>query len=352
MNGPVIDEKFMRRCMQLAKNGLGRTAPNPMVGAVIVHNNHIIGEGFTSPFGGAHAEVNAIASVKEKQLLSKSTLYVTLEPCSHFGKTPPCADLIVVHKIPKIVIGLRDPHNKVAGKGIQKLKDAGCEVITGVLEKECSEHHKRFLTFHIQQRPYVILKWAESADGFIAPVKEYRDTVPQPYWITGSLSKQLVHKWRSEEQAILVGTATVLEDNPKLDVRLWTGNSPIRVLLDKNLKIPANYHVLNREHRTIVFTTVVDSSKYIPGIEYIVQKESEESAAAICSELHRLQIQSVIVEGGAKTLQSFIDANLWDEARIFKGTSVFRNGISKPYINGNAITTKNIEEDSLTIMKK
>ena len=352
MNGPVIDEKFMRRCMQLAKNGLGRTAPNPMVGAVIVHNNHIIGEGFTSPFGGAHAEVNAIASVKEKQLLSKSTLYVTLEPCSHFGKTPPCADLIVVHKIPKIVIGLRDPHNKVAGKGIQKLKDAGCEVITGVLEKECSEHHKRFLTFHIQQRPYVILKWAESADGFIAPVKAYRDTVPQPYWITGSLSKQLVHKWRSEEQAILVGTATVLEDNPKLDVRLWTGNSPIRVLLDKNLKIPANYHVLNREHRTIVFTTVVDSSKYIPGIEYIVQEESEESAAAICSELHRLQIQSVIVEGGAKTLQSFIDANLWDEARIFKGTSVFRNGICKPYINGNAIATKNIEEDSLTIMKK
>jgi diaminohydroxyphosphoribosylaminopyrimidine deaminase/5-amino-6-(5-phosphoribosylamino)uracil reductase len=347
----AIDETFMYRCIQLAKNGLGTTAPNPMVGAVIVHKNTIIGEGFTSAFGGAHAEVNAIVSVKDHGLLSISTLYVTLEPCSHFGKTPPCVDLIVKHKIPRVVVGLIDPHHKVAGKGIQKLKDAGCEVITGILEKECTEHHKRFLTVHERQRPYIILKWAVSEDGFIAPQKELRDTVPQPFWITGNLSKQVVHKWRSEEQAILVGTTTVLEDNPKLNVRLWTGKSPKRILIDKQLKIPANYHVLNREHRTIVFTTVADSSKYIPGIEYVLLEEAIESVEVICSELYRLQIQSVIVEGGAKTLQSFIDANLWDEARIFKGASRFKGGIKAPNINGSLMYTKTIEKDQLTILK-
>ena len=211
-----IHEFYILRCIEIAQNGLGTTAPNPMVGAVIVHENKIMGEGFTSPFGGPHAEVNAINSVADKSLLPQSTIYVTLEPCSHFGKTPPCADLIVKHKIPRVVIGLLDPHDKVAGKGVKKLMDAGCEVTVGVLEKECREHHKRFLTFQEKKRPFIILKWAETADGFIAPEKTLRSQNKEPYWITNTYSRQLVHKWRTEEQAILVGTNTVLDDNPKL----------------------------------------------------------------------------------------------------------------------------------------
>lgn len=351
MSRSETDVHFMRRCIQLAKKGLGTTAPNPMVGAVIVHNNTIIGEGNTSPFGGPHAEVNAIASVKNKEALSESTLYVTLEPCSHFGKTPPCADLIVKHRIPRVLIGLKDPHDKVAGKGIQKLRDAGCNVITGVLEKECREHHKRFLTVQERQRPYIILKWAASTDGFIAPEREYRDNAPQPYWITGKLSRQLVHKWRSEEQAILVGTSTVLEDNPKLDVRLWNGKSPIRVVLDRDLKIPAEYHVLNKKQPTLIFTKTTDTTAYLDGIEYILLKEGVNTVIAICTELHRRNIQSLIVEGGSKTLQSFIEANLWDEARIFRGTSIFNDGIGSPHIKGNPITVKHIEKDQLTILR-
>lgn len=347
----AMDEKFMHRCIQLAKNGLGTTAPNPMVGAVIVHNNSIIGEGYTSPYGGPHAEVNAIDSVIDKELLAEATLYVTLEPCSHFGKTPPCADLILTHKIPRVVIGLRDPHDKVAGKGIQKLKDNGCHVSTGILEAACQEHHKRFLTAQEQKRPYIILKWAASADGFIAPQKEHRDTVPQPYWITGSLSKQLVHKWRSEEQAILVGTATVLADNPKLDVRLWSGKSPTRIILDTGLKIPQHFHVLDKKQRTIIFTKVTDTTKHLEGIEYVILNGNIPSIVAICSALHRLNIQSLIVEGGAKTLQSFIDANVWDEARIFKGIALFKEGIRSPKIKGGPRGTQNIEKDHLTILR-
>jgi diaminohydroxyphosphoribosylaminopyrimidine deaminase/5-amino-6-(5-phosphoribosylamino)uracil reductase len=351
MSETAMNEKFMHRCIQLAKNGLGTTAPNPMVGAVLTYNNRIIGEGYTSPFGGAHAEVNAIASIKEPQLLPKATLYVTLEPCSHFGKTPPCADLIIKNKIQRVVIGLLDPHQKVAGKGIQKLKDAGCDVRVGVLEKECKEHHKRFLTFHNKKRPYIILKWAETADGFVAPEKLLRNTEPEPYWITGSLSKQLVHKWRSEEQAILVGTATVLEDNPKLDVRLWTGKSPTRIVLDTELRIPQDYHVLDKKQRTIIFTRVTDTTKYMEGIEYAYLNEPNNNAEDICSALFRLNIQSLIVEGGAKTLQSFIDANLWDEARIFKGASLFKKGIKAPRVNGRMVTSKKIGQDDLLTLQ-
>ncbi len=347
----VMDEKFMRRCIQLAKNGLGTTAPNPMVGAVIVHNNLIIGEGYTSPFGGAHAEVNAIASVTRKEVLPQSTLYVSLEPCSHFGKTPPCADMITDHNIQRVVIGLLDPHEKVAGKGIQKLKDAGCHVLVGVLEKECREHHKRFLTFHNKKRPYIILKWAETADGFIAPEKQLRNTEPEPYWITGGLARQIVHKWRSEEQAILVGTTTVLEDNPKLDVRFWSGKSPIRVVIDKNLKVPLTYHVLDKKQKTIVFTSVKDTSKYVDGIDYIVLDELQYNAEAICSRLYLLNIQSILIEGGTRTLQSFIDKNLWNEARIFKGPSLFKTGIKAPNINGTKVTSKKIDQDDLIILQ-
>ncbi len=347
----AMDERFMLRCIEVAKNGLGTTAPNPMVGAVIVNNNKIIAEGFTSPFGGAHAEVNAIGTVTNEALLKDATLYVTLEPCSHFGKTPPCADIIIKNEIPRVVIGLLDSNKKVAGKGIQKLKDAGCDVHVGILEKECREHHKRFLTVHEKNRPYIILKWAETSDGFIAPEKELRHKEPQPHWITGNLSKQLVHKWRSEEQAILVGNTTVIEDNPQLDVRLWTGKAPIRIILDKELKIPTNYHVLDSKQITIIFTAVKDKSKYRDGIAYVVLDATKNSTKAICRELHKLNIQSIIIEGGTKTLQSFIDENLWDEARIFKGVTRFGKGIKAPVITGTPVAFEQATKDYLIILK-
>jgi len=341
------DEKYMMRCIEIAQSGLGFAAPNPAVGSVIVRNGKIIGEGFTSPYGGAHAEVNAIGSVSDKSLLKEATLYVTLEPCSHFGKTPPCADLIAEHNIPKVVIGLLDPHDKVAGKGIQKLKNAGCEVITGILQKKCREHHKRFLTLHEKRRPYIILKWAETADGFIAPENGKRTENPEPFWITGSLSRQLVHQWRAGEQAILVGTNTVLEDNPKLDVRKWKGKSPVRVVLDKDLKTPADFHVLDGTVSTVVLTQIEDKSKYISGITYEILDFSKNVAQQICSLLHKHNIVSVLIEGGAQTLQTFIDENLWDEARVFTGKPHFSEGMKAPKFSGDLIGSLLICEDQL-----
>jgi len=339
----------MLRCIQIAQNGLGTTAPNPMVGAVIVHENTIIGEGFTSAFGGPHAEVNAISAVQDKSLLQNATLYVTLEPCSHFGKTPPCADLIIQHQIPKVVIGILDPHEKVAGQGVQKLKVAGCEVIVGVLEKECRNHHKRFLTFHEKKRPYILLKWAETCDGFIAPTKEQRTQTLAPFWITNAYSRQLVHKWRSEEQAILVGTKTVLEDNPKLDVRHWKGKNPIRILIDRTLKINDSFHVLDGSVKTIVFTEITDASKFQKNCAYIQIDFSKNIATQICEKLHQHAIQSVLIEGGAQTLQTFIDANLWDEAYVFTGTTSFKKGIKAPRFSGEFKTLLPIEQDTLKI---
>jgi diaminohydroxyphosphoribosylaminopyrimidine deaminase / 5-amino-6-(5-phosphoribosylamino)uracil reductase len=244
-----IHEKYIKRCIEIAKNGLGTTRPNPMVGCVIVLNNTIIGEGFTSKYGGPHAEVNAINSVKDKTLLNQATLYVTLEPCSHYGKTPPCSDLIIAHKIPNIVIGCIDEHEKVAGKGIEKLKNAGCHVTVGVLENECKIHHKRFFTFHNKKRPYIILKWAETKDGFISPKTKNQQ---KPVWITNEYSRQLVHQWRAEEQAILVGANTVLQDNPSLTVRDWTGENPVRIVIDKNYNLPKFCSVFNNEAKTII----------------------------------------------------------------------------------------------------
>lgn len=351
----------MSRAIEIARNGLGTTAPNPMVGAVIVHDEKIIGEGFTSPFGGAHAEVNAIASVVDKTLLKRSTLYVTLEPCSHFGKTPPCADLIVQHKIPSVCIGLSDPHEKVAGKGIEKLRKAGIEVTTGILADECQEHHKRFLTFHNKKRPYIVLKWAQTADGFIAPYTAERRENPEPYWISNAYSRQLTHKWRSEEQAILVGTNTVLDDNPKLDVRRWTGKNPTRIVLDRSLKIPKEFQVLggglpivkrgvptqDGSASTLMLTEVEEPSRYLEGIDYQILDFSKDVASEICRILHEQNILSVLIEGGAKTLQTFINANLWDEARVFTGTSYFKKGIRAPTLSGKWVSTKKIGSDSL-----
>lgn len=344
-----IHEFYILRCIEIAQNGLGTTAPNPMVGAVIVHDNKIIGEGFTSPYGGPHAEVNAINSVKNISLLKESTIYVTLEPCSHYGKTPPCADLIIKHHIPKVVVGILDPHDKVAGQGIKKLTEAGCDVTYGILEKECRAHHKRFLTFQEKKRPYIILKWAETSDGYIAPETSLRSKNKEPFWITNMFSRQLAHKWRTEEQAILVGTNTVLEDNPRLDARLWKGKNPTRIILDRSLKIDASYVVLDGSVKTIVFTENSDTSNHIKGVKYIPISFSENMAEQICHKLLLENIQSVLIEGGSKTLQTFIDANLWDEARVFVGNTSFTKGIKAPKLEGHLITTENIKNDTLKI---
>ena len=329
----TIHETYIQRCIDIAKNGLGITAPNPMVGAIIVHNNTIIGEGFTSSYGGDHAEVNAINSVKDKDVLNQATLYVTLEPCSHFGKTPPCSDLIIAHQIPTVVIGCVDDNPEVSGKGIAKLKTEGCNVTVGVLENECKIHHKRFFTFHNKKRPYVILKWAETSDGFIAPTTKDGN---KPVWITNEYSRQLVHKWRAEEQAILVGTNTVLEDNPSLTVRDWTGKHPIRIVIDRHNKLSKDHSIFNSASETMIISENEADFNNPLGQE-------------ICSFLHSKDINSVIIEGGAKTLQTFIDENLWDEARIFEGTLVFKSGIKAPKLSGKLNSEQLILEDSLKI---
>lgn len=339
----------MSRAIEIARNGRGTTAPNPMVGAVIVQEGKLIGEGFTSPFGGPHAEVNAIHSVADKRLLKTATMYVTLEPCSHFGKTPPCADLIIQNGIPKVVVGLPDPHEKVAGKGIESLRKEGIEVIVGIMEAECREHHRRFLTFHEKKRPYIILKWAETSDGFIAPDAEQRNLDPEPFWISNAFSRQLTHLWRSEEQAILVGTNTVLEDNPKLDIRHWTGKNPTRVVLDRHLRIPGGFHVLDGSVPTLVLTEMKNASYDGKGIDFKVIDFSGNVPLEICRILHDEHILSVIIEGGAQTLQSFIAADLWDEARVFKGISSFKKGIKAPAISGKVINTKPIGSDRLSV---
>ncbi len=346
-------EFYMKRCIQLAKNGLGTTYPNPLVGSVIVYNDRIIGEGWHRKAGEAHAEVHAIQSVKDKSLLSKATIYVSLEPCSHFGKTPPCSDLIITHKIPKVVVGTIDPFAKVAGNGIKKLRENNCEVIVGILEKECNELNKRFFTFHEKKRPYIILKWAESKDGFIAPdhslrLKEHHKL--SPVWITNSYSRQMVHKWRTEEQGILVGTTTVLEDNPKLNARDFKGNNPIRIVLDKSNKITDNYAVKDNITKTIIFT----ENDILTKNENIIYENivfNTDFLLILTNRLHKKEIQSIIIEGGSQTLQSFIDLNLWDEARVFKGNQKLNSGIKAPILNSTALETISIMDDTLKLFR-
>lgn len=338
------EEFYINRCIQLAKNGLGTTYPNPLVGSVIVHNGRIIGEGWHRKAGEAHAEVNAVNSVKDKSVLAESTIYVSLEPCSHFGKTPPCCDLILQHKIPNVVIGTVDPNSKVAGTGIQKLIANGCTVTVGVLEKECHELNKRFFTFHTKKRPYIILKWAETTDGFLAPLTKSQN---QPVWISNSYSRQLVHQWRSEEQAILVGTQTVLDDNPKLDVRDWTGQNPIRIILDRTGKISDAYHVKDGTIKTIVLTEQenLTSSDTIIYENVIFDRQLTHKIAEI---LYHHGIQSVIVEGGRQTLQTFIDDHLWDEARVFVGNVEIKNGIKAPVLH-SSFTSIPVKGDQLKL---
>ena len=314
--------------MQIANNGIGTTRPNPSVGAVIVYQNKIIGEGFTSPHGENHAEVNAINAVENKSLLKEATIFVTLEPCSHFGKTPPCADLIVKHQLKQVVIGCLDSNSLVAGKGVSHLENAGINVIVGVLETECRMHHKRFFTVQENKRPYIILKWAETKDGFVAPIAKNEI---KPIFISNTYSQQLVHKLRSAEHAILVGTKTVLADNPKLNIRSWSGENPVRVVLDNTLRIPKNSNILDGSAKTIVITAVKD--KNIVSSKNLIFEEidfSKNIAKQVCEVLSKYQIQSLIVEGGTQTLQSFIDEKLWDEAMVFVGNTSFVKGVKSP----------------------
>ena len=306
-----------------------------MVGCVIVLNDKIIGEGYTSPFGGAHAEVNAINSVINKEDLKNSTLYVTLEPCNHYGKTPPCCDLIINYKIPKVVIGCLDPNEKVNGKGIAKLKASGCEVITEFESELCNRHHKRFLTFFKKKRPYIILKWAQTKNGYVAPKSKIKES---PVYITSKSSRQIVHKWRSEEQAILVGFNTIIQDNPKLTTRMVKGGNPVRIVVCDDRKIVKKFNVFNDEAETIIIN--LDSCN-----------KNISEAKKICDDLFKNNIISVIVEGGPKTLNYFLMENLWDEARIFIGEKEFSNGIKAPEIELKNSLFKLIDNDKLYIIE-
>ncbi len=340
-----LHEKFIQRCFELAGKGLGTVAPNPLVGCVIVHNGNIIGEGYHQKFGEAHAEVNAINSVKDKALLKTSTLYVSLEPCSHFGKTPPCSDLIIKSEIPYVVISSVDPYPEVAGKGIEKLIKAGIKVETGILNNENEWLNRRFFTFHKKHRPYIILKWAQTKDGFIDAERSHDK--PKINWITNERCRILVHKWRTEEQAILIGTNTALNDNPQLTARSWTGKNPLRIVLDKNLFLSGLLNIFNKEANTLVFTEKEKKSK--SNIEYFSVKFDNELISNILNELYNRKIQSLIIEGGSITLQSFIDNELWDEARVFTGDIKFESGLKAPVIQSKPTTSEVIGDSLLEI---
>ena len=317
----------MNRCIQLAKNGLGTTYPNPMVGCVLVHKDTIIGEGWHRKAGAPHAEVVAIESVKNSDLLKEATLYVSLEPCSHFGKTPPCSDLIIERGIPKVVIGSKDPNPIVSGKGIKKLRQAGIEVIEEVLADACEELNKRFFTFHQEKRPYIFLKWAETKDGFIAPIEK---EVKKPVWITNPLSRQWVHKQRAQEGALLIGSNTMREDSPNLTTRDWKGPNPLRIILSRNV-IKAEDIPFFEEVPTLVFQPIKGTN--LGKVQFADYDLSDSLPQQVCDYLHQMEIQSLIVEGGRMTLQSFIDKNLWDEAFVFKGNTEFGNGIPSPALS-------------------
>jgi diaminohydroxyphosphoribosylaminopyrimidine deaminase/5-amino-6-(5-phosphoribosylamino)uracil reductase len=336
-------ESFMQRCLELAQKGVGLVSSNPMVGCVIVYEGEIIGEGFHQKYGEAHAEVNAINSITDKSLLNKSTLYVNLEPCAHFGKTPPCSNLIIENKIPKVVIGCVDSFSEVFGKGIEKMINEGIEVIVGMLEKESRELNKRFFTFHEKNRPYVILKWAESKDGFIAPNNQNK-----PFWMTSSESKKLVHQWRREEDAILVGRITAQKDNPFLTVREVQEENPIRIVIDKNLKLSSGLNLFDSNAKTLIFNTIKNDET---NSNIFIKTSFTNLVLNVLKELHKQNIQSVIIEGGTITLQSFIDAKLWDEARIFTTNKELNDGVKSPNIEGKMLFETVLEGDKLEIIK-
>ena len=406
------DEKYMHRCLDLALLGKGSVAPNPMVGAVLVNNNSIIGEGFHQLYGEAHAEVNAIRHVERPELLKKASLYVNLEPCTHYGKTPPCAELIIEKNIPKVIIGTSDPNKLVAGNGMNLLRANGVEVVCGVLENECKAINKRFFTWHLHKRPYIILKWARSADGFIDLDRPANAPVG-PNWITSPTARILVHKWRSEEQAILAGTNTIMKDNPRLNIRDWSGKDPLRVIIDRNLKVGSHHHIFDNTQETLIFTEklpsdegqtagfkteeltsqemktswnemvsantksktadlkdkafVPERNKICPGkiktsgkrettiqIKTRYAKITFDNTAELkmLEFLYNQNIQSLIIEGGAFTLNRFIEKGLWDEARIFTGPSLFKGGVKSPEITGKSQKSQIIGNSQLQTIYK
>ena len=333
----------MQRCIELAKSGAGNVAPNPMVGAVLVHEGRIIGEGYHMQYGKAHAEVNCINSVKaaDEHLIAQSTIYVSLEPCAHWGKTPPCANLIIDKKIPHVVVGCRDPFKAVNGKGIEKITAAGIDINVNVLEEECKKLNKRFFTFHTQQRPFIILKWAQTADGKMAAAGEDR------LRISNDITNRLVHKWRNEEAAILVGTTTALLDNPQLNNRLWSGTSPVRLVLDKALRLPPSLHLFDRQLKTIVLNML--EQKEEDNLVYYKMDTAQNIADAICKACYHLNIQSVLIEGGAQLLQTFIQRGLWDEARIITNQQLYvGRGLYAPALFSHHLdATEQLEEDRI-----
>ncbi len=342
-------ETFIRRCIQLAYNGSGNTYPNPLVGCVIVNNDKIIGEGWHQKAGENHAEINAIQSVKDKELLKNSTLYVNLEPCSHFGKTPPCDLALINHQVKEVIIGTQDVHSKVNGTGILHLQQADIKVLSGILEDDCKQLNKRFFTFHQKKRPYIILKFAQTIDGFLDKIRNvtnYNEAVSTA--ISNEFSSQLVHKWRSEENAILVGTNTVIKDNPKLNIRHWKGNEPYKIIIDKDLKINHNYAIFNQE-KVIIFNALQETNK--ENIAYLKIDFNQEILSQILEKLYEKNIQSVIIEGGKNILEQCIATNIWDEARIITALNKrFFSGIEAPKITGKVVDKFNILDDYIEVI--
>jgi len=337
------DELLIQRTFDLARLGSGAVSPNPKVGCVIVKDGEVIGEGWHQKYGEAHAEVNAVASVADKEQLPGSTVYVSLEPCSHFGKTPPCSDLLIQYGVQKVVVSNLDTNPLVAGEGVRKLREAGVEVISGVLEKEGRELNKRFFTFHEKQRPYIILKWAQTSDGFVAH-SNYESR-----WISSEFSRQLVHKWRSEEDAVLVGTKTAAHDNPNLTVRDWSGRNPVRLVIDRFLRLSDTLNLFDKSVPTICFNLLKHEEHQNLKL---VRLDEQDFIQQLSGYLHKQKIQSVIIEGGSQTLSFFIESGLWDEARVFTSTRAFYKGIKAPIFQGDLILREMISTDLLQIYRR
>jgi diaminohydroxyphosphoribosylaminopyrimidine deaminase/5-amino-6-(5-phosphoribosylamino)uracil reductase len=334
---------YMQRCMELAQRAKGHTAPNPMVGAVLVYNDRVIGEGWHHYYGADHAEVNCLTNVAEpdKHLIPQSTMYVSLEPCAHQGITPPCAVRLVKEQVKKVVIANADPFEKVSGEGIKILQDAGIEVLTGVLEKEGLWLNRRFFCFHSRQRPYIILKWAQTKDGFIAPADRSR------LRISGNASQLLLHKWRTEESAIMIGTTTAINDDPQLTARLWPGRQPLRIVLDKDLRVPATHHLFNEDAATWI---VNQQKETLHGnIHHIRLTFDDTLLAQLLHRMHEARLLSLVVEGGAHLLDCFIQQGLWDEARVFRGEMSIANGIAAPAMTGAPVMSSALEHDTLQV---
>lgn len=334
------DELFMQRALDLARLGSGSVSPNPLVGCVIVHEGIIIGEGWHRKYGESHAEVMAVESVHDKSLLRKATAFVNLEPCSHYGKTPPCADMLIYHGLKKVVIATLDTHPKVAGNGAKKLRAAGVEVVTGILHDEGKELNKRFFTHVELTRPYIILKWAETSDGFVAQ-ENYVSK-----WISNEYSRQLVHRWRAEEDAVLVGTRTAQVDNPRLNVRAWSGRNPVRVVIDRFLKLNENLNLFDRSHPTLCYNLIRNEGHKNLTLVRLNEKEFWQE---MIHDLYQRDLQSLMVEGGAQTLESFISGDMWDEARIFRSRRSFGKGIAAPVLRGQLVSEQEIMDDHLSI---